>query len=260
MGNSVGTLGWVIRNWRIEVGERTHWVQLRHYTVTASYQIFVDGEEILNERKVTKLEPIPFEIEGTKGTVTPSLDSYSQITKGFKYECTYEGQKIPELVFDTQDPDPIRPHLKARLLPSAIIKKAGESKVVYYKLEVIDGDPLQKDSYVLKKRFSDFEQLDHLIRSSFSGHHLQSNLPPKPSKSMKIWTDHLEKRFVHQRRNELNKYLAKLFSLPKVCGNPDFAQFFAKPTDEDNFQVQDETEEAGSGAMQESKSNGGEPE
>jgi len=243
MGNSVGTLGWVIRNWRIEVGGEIHWVQLRHYTPTASYEILIDGKEVASERKVTKLGPISFNIGATYGKVTPSLDTISQITKGFKYDCEFEGQKIPELVFDTQDPEPLRPNLKARLLPSAMIKKSGEKKVVYYKIEVIDGDPLQKETYVLKKRFSDFEQLDFLVRSSFSGHHLQSNLPAKPAKSVKLWTDHLEKRFVHQRRNELNRYITKLFTLDKVRANPDFVAFFNKHSEEDDFQVTEESDE-----------------
>mmetsp|Transcript_15064 Transcript_15064/g.28674 ORF Transcript_15064/g.28674 Transcript_15064/m.28674 type:complete len:256 (-) Transcript_15064:254-1021(-) len=243
MGNSVGTMGWVIRNWKIEIGGADHWIQLRHYTPTGSFQLFVDGNETVSERKVTKLEPIHFTIGEAPGKVTPSLATYSQITKGFKYECTFQGQKINELVFDTQDPPPIRPNLKARLLPKAMIRKSGDSKVVYYKVEVIDGDPLHQETYVLKKRFSDFEQLDHLVRSSFSGHHLQSNLPPKPSKSVKLWTDHLDKRFVHARRNELNKYIGKLFTLKKVTGNPDFAAFFKRPDEEEEFVVQEEGDE-----------------
>jgi len=81
MGNSVGTLGWVIRNWRIDVGGETHWIQLRHYTPTASFELFLDGEEVASERKVTKMEPISFSIGGADGKVTPSLATYSQITK-----------------------------------------------------------------------------------------------------------------------------------------------------------------------------------
>ncbi|GAB5359366.1 hypothetical protein AAMO2058_000537900 [Amorphochlora amoebiformis] len=197
MGNSVGTLGWVIRNWRIDINGATHWVQLRHYTPTASFQVFVDEEEVAAERKLTKLESIPFTIQGKSGKVTPSLNTYSQLTKGFSYECTFDGEKIKELVFDKQEPPPLKPNLKATLLQSALIKRQGDKKVVYYKVEVTDGDPLNVDKYVLQKRFSDFERLDHLIRSNFSGHHLQSNLPPKPSKSVKLITDHLDKRFVN---------------------------------------------------------------
>lgn len=253
MGNSVGTLGWVIRNWRIDVGGETHWIQLRHYTPTASFELFLDGEEVASERKVTKMEPISFSIGGADGKVTPSLATYSQITKGFTYKCTFDGQKIPELVFDTQQPESLCEHIKARLLPCAMIRKSGESKIVYYKVEVTNGDPLQKETYVLKKRFSDFEKLDHLVRSSFSGHQLMSNLPPKPSKSVKLWTDHLEKSFVQQRRGELNRYLAKLFNVRKVCANPDFANFFRKPTEEDKFHVDEETDEPDSSKKEAAK-------
>mmetsp|Transcript_17992 Transcript_17992/g.26966 ORF Transcript_17992/g.26966 Transcript_17992/m.26966 type:complete len:255 (+) Transcript_17992:93-857(+) len=240
MGNSVGTLGWVIRNWKIDLDGKVHWVQLRHFTPSASFQVFVDGEETASERKLTKIEPIEFTIDGKGGKVIPSLGSYSQITKGFTYECTFGGEKVPELVFDSKDPKPIRPNLKAYLLQSAMIKRAGTKRVVFYKVEVTDTVDEKEEKYVLKKRFSDFEKLDHLIRCNFSGHHMASNLPAKPAKATKMFTDHLDKRFVQMRRNELAKYLSKLFGLPKVTANPDFAAFFRKPRKEDEFHVEDD--------------------
>jgi hypothetical protein len=116
------------------------------------------------------------------------------------------------------------PNMEWKLLSSAVIKKVADKKVVYYKLEVTNNG----EKYILKKRFSDFEMLDHLIKASFSGNHLQSSLPQKPGKSVALWTDHLDRRFVHLRRNELQAYLKKLGAMNKVLGNPDYAAFFAK--------------------------------
>lgn len=225
MGNSVRTMGWVIRNWPVDVNGDTHWVQLRHHTPSASFSVYVDGVEVAKERKLTKLGPIQYAIGSGTGEVIPSIQSYAQLTKGFTYECTYEGKVLKELM-DGVDAKPLKPRLKFKLLPSAVIKKMGEKKVVYYKIEVRDGEP--PEAYILKKRFSEFEMLDHLIRSSFSGSHLQSNLPDKPAKSVQLWTDHLDRRFVHLRKNELQKYLERLQQLKKVAGNPDFARFFDK--------------------------------
>mmetsp|Transcript_15447 Transcript_15447/g.33294 ORF Transcript_15447/g.33294 Transcript_15447/m.33294 type:complete len:172 (+) Transcript_15447:436-951(+) len=100
-------------------------------------------------------------------------------------------------------------------------KKPGET-VAMYKVtsQVRNGGPVTVD-----KRFSQFVELDRLVRSAFSGSHLLSSIPPLPSKLPKTFVKHLSPDFIETRRFGLDTYLRKLLALPRIPQNPDVLEF-----------------------------------
>ncbi|CAM9679683.1 unnamed protein product [Phaeothamnion confervicola] len=80
-------------------------------------------------------------------------------------------------------------------------------------------------SHSVSRRFSDFDELDCLIRSAFRGHHLESSLPALPCKQLKLLADHFDQQFIDARRHQLEAYLRRLVAVPHVAVNPDLLDF-----------------------------------
>jgi PX domain len=105
--------------------------------------------------------------------------------------------------------------------------KICEMNAVQYVSYIIELDFGNNQKYLLPKRFSDIAQLDYDIRSAYQHNHLLGNIPDCPPKYIKLWNDHFAPDFIERRRGDIENYLRKLVTVPKVAENPDFKRFYS---------------------------------
>jgi hypothetical protein len=85
------------------------------------------------------------------------------------------------------------------------------------------------EGYLTLKRFSEFDTLHKLVKSSFSAKLNTSKkitMPKKPSKSL---LKRFDEAFVEKRRRELELYLQELIRIPAIGSNPDVLRFLNVP-------------------------------
>jgi hypothetical protein len=109
---------------------------------------------------------------------------------------------------------------RVRVPEAQVTSAAGPQIVLFTVCSQYRGEEL-----IVQRRFSDFDELDCLVRSVFKGHHLYENLPSLPTKSVKLLTDHLNASFIEERRAKLEAYLRKLCAVPHVVQDPDVLEF-----------------------------------
>lgn len=167
----------------------------------------LDGGDMINfelNRKPCRLEVINF----------PGLS---------EYVLYYDDIRIKSIMEEREPADMERP--KVRIPRAHIIGPYTSSEssrgTVLYEINTV----LNDKETVVRRRFSDFDELDCLVRSVFQGHHLSSNLPPLPSKHMKLLMDHTTSDFVEQRRIDLEVFLRRLINVPHVTCDPDLLEF-----------------------------------
>lgn len=54
------------------------------------------------------------------------------------------------------------------------------------------------------------------VKQNFKGHHLRASLPPLPEKTPKFAADHLDPKFIQERRIKLQYFLRTLLDVPHV--------------------------------------------
>ena len=81
------------------------------------------------------------------------------------------------------------------------------------------------EEYYIERRFSEFDALNHLVRSQTSGH-LKPSLPKMPSKVYNPWTDQSSDPFIQQRKGKLQLYVGTLLGNKKIVHYQDVLYFF----------------------------------
>lgn len=76
-------------------------------------------------------------------------------------------------------------------------------------------------NYVVLRRYSDFVDLDNLIRRKCPC------LPLLPPKKFKWWTNHLDEDFVKNRQESLQQYLQRLIECNCTHDTEKFKNFFS---------------------------------
>ena len=111
--------------------------------------------------------------------------------------------------------------------------KESADAYILYEVTTILCDRPEGPGHVTHKRFSEFDQLDKLVRSSFSAKLNKSKefvMPTKPKKTLMKRFDEVS---VQKRRLELELYLQELIRIPVIGSNPDVLRFLNVPiTDE----------------------------
>jgi hypothetical protein len=75
----------------------------------------------------------------------------------------------------------------------------------------------------VRKRFSEIDELDSLIKNSFRNNHLYTNLPELPSKI--FFGDKKSAEFCEGRVRDLNLYFNSLLRIPHMNANKELRQF-----------------------------------
>jgi len=77
------------------------------------------------------------------------------------------------------------------------------------------------------KRFSDFVEIHEKVVAALrgDGDHLISGLPQLPAKRWKSWVSHVDANFITDRQAQLQVYLQKLMSVPRVGNLPALRRF-----------------------------------
>lgn len=109
----------------------------------------------------------------------------------------------------------------------------GQSAFTVYEVKVLNGS----QSWVLEKRFSDFEVLDQVLRSKF----WSMTVPKLPSKKLFF---NFDGDFIQKRKGELQKYMKEVLQVACFSQSDEMWQFL---TDERHIvgvpsELQDENE------------------
>ena len=83
-------------------------------------------------------------------------------------------------------------------------------------------------TYIVKRRFKEFSQLDTDMRSLYRDHQLYSNLPSLPPSYNTISVDHTDSTFLEKRQAALQSYLTQLLNTPHATSSPDLVFFLTK--------------------------------
>eukprot|EP00457_Paulinella_chromatophora_P013081 gb/GEZN01013351.1/.p1 GENE.gb/GEZN01013351.1/~~gb/GEZN01013351.1/.p1 ORF type:complete len:259 (-),score=42.80 gb/GEZN01013351.1/:137-913(-) len=98
---------------------------------------------------------------------------------------------------------------------------------VLYQVDVSNArKPQNFSKWTVLKRFTQFADMDALVRASFEGTPaVLEQLPPPPRKEVKILSDHMDDVFIQHRRVLLENYLQKMLIVEEVVRNKDFLAF-----------------------------------
>jgi len=98
---------------------------------------------------------------------------------------------------------------------------------VLYKIDLSNARKRSSFSqWSVLKRFVQFHDMHAAVSADFVHEpYFLSTLPQPPSKSAKVFVDHMDKHFVEQRRVLLEHYLQRMVRVPKVAKNQNFLRF-----------------------------------
>lgn len=120
-------------------------------------------------------------------------------------------------------------------LDSIFIRKAtvenkdSSDAFILYEVTTILRDRPEGPGHVTHKRFSEFDQLHKLVRSSFSAKLNRSKEFVMPTKPKKTLMKRFDEASVQKRRIELETYLQELIRIPAIGSNPDVLRFLNVP-------------------------------
>lgn len=113
---------------------------------------------------------------------------------------------------------------------SAVVEQRDSTDAyIMYEVTTILKDRPEGPGFVACKRFSEFDMLHKLVKSSFSVKLNRSKeiaLPPQPKKT---WMKKFDDASVESRRAELETYLQELIKIPAMGSNPDVLRFLNVP-------------------------------
>lgn len=95
--------------------------------------------------------------------------------------------------------------------------------VVWFRLRCVRESDAHET--VVHRRFRDFYAINEALRSSYKGSHLLTSFPDLPSRSFKLWDDHMSEAFIEKRRGQLHDWVTKIACIPRMRSNPDFLTF-----------------------------------
>ena len=120
-------------------------------------------------------------------------------------------------------------------LDSIFIRKAtvedkeSGSPYILYEVTTILRDRPEGPGHVTHKRFSEFDTLHKLVKSSFSAKLNKSKQFTMPSKPKKTLLKRFDEASCEKRRVELEAYLQALIRIPAIGSNPDVLRFLNVP-------------------------------
>ncbi|GBG26089.1 Hypothetical Protein FCC1311_023092 [Hondaea fermentalgiana] len=212
-------------------GKLYHWIMVRHFE-SGKVAVFVDGAfEGTGTASFSSCE-LKYRV-GNR--VASTRIGFNEGAAKFAYSfstclimpngATLQLKEINETLMSNHDPSVLDADVTAARL-SQVQSRSGPpgvlKPVVLYEVQaqVKGGEVI-----VLQKRFSEFVELDRLVRSAFATSHLLSSLPTLPPRQIKALADHTNQAFIVKRRMALSAYLRKLAKMPRIPCNPDVLEF-----------------------------------
>mmetsp|Transcript_13029 Transcript_13029/g.25305 ORF Transcript_13029/g.25305 Transcript_13029/m.25305 type:complete len:297 (-) Transcript_13029:109-999(-) len=207
-----------------------HWITVRHYE-SGKVAVFVDGAfEGTGTASFSSCE-LKYRVGNRVACTRIGFNEGSKFAYSFSTSlimpngATLPLKELNETVMSDHDPsvldaDVVEASLQqvqSRSGPPGLLKP-----VVVYTVEakVKGGEVIRT-----QKRFSEFVELDRLVRSAFANSHMLSSLPELPPKQIKALADHTNQAFIVKRRMALSAYLRKLAKMPRIPCNPDVLEF-----------------------------------
>jgi len=211
----------ITKSWEITADDHTKGiVQLRHHTITGARTLLIDGNETFSDYKLfDDGDIISFDFKDKKGVVRISLEGLAT----YSYKLIYNGKEYPDM--NSSKKEYKNQDVKISIPSYEIREISKEEKTVVYVIKISwDGQ-----EHNISKRYSEIAELDSQVRSAYADGHLLSSMPQLPPRQLKLLQDHLSPEFIEQRRHDLEVYLQRLVSLPKVTRNPDLLRFIGVP-------------------------------
>jgi hypothetical protein len=112
---------------------------------------------------------------------------------------------------------------------ATVENKESADAYILYEVTTILRDRPEGPGHVTHKRFSEFDQLHKLVRSSFSAKLNKSKEFVMPTKPKKTLMKRFDEASVQKRRLELELYLQELIRIPAIGSNPDVLRFLNVP-------------------------------
>ena len=203
----------------------SHFISVRHSA--DSLTVLFDGEELKNWRHDPNEQEKDYAFALPGGLGLSGMVTVTRLAAN-KYDYSLD---VPGEVMDLAE------HwLTATVeLDSIFIRKATvENKdsadaYILYEVTTILRDRPEGPGHVTHKRFSEFDQLHKLVRSSFSAKLNRSKEFVMPNKPKKTLMKRFDEASVQKRRVELEAYLQELIRIPAIGSNPDVLRFLAVP-------------------------------
>ena len=196
-------------------------VHLEHHNLTGALSLHIRApeSEVVVDGGINRVLPgksaiIPFSVASTVGRVM-----ISPKPTGFDYVLLWGGNAASEVQQRTiESLEPLMPAGVAVEVGPTVECKAGKS---FYQLHVTANG----ESKLLSKRFSEFADVYERVKDAYAGSHLRSNVPAPPKKVINPFVNQLDPDFVEMRRVELNDFIKKMVTLPRVLVNPALLHF-----------------------------------
>ena len=215
--------GVVNRTWIIPAQGRQVKAQLVHNTISGSRELFVASERVPGSdgstTAVSKPTQIFFDIDGGRGIVR-------LVPRGgrFEYSLFFNDTLIPEESVRgiSRADDDAEHRLTITVEGADIASGSGDSAVVWYRMH--NKRNSDGEETVVHRRFSNFVDLFDTVSASYKGTQLYDSLPQPPSRAG-WFTDHFSPDFIEQRRMELESFMEKLATFPRIQDNEEFLVF-----------------------------------
>ena len=235
------------RTWHVQVGGRSHAVQLFHNTLLGERALSIDGAEVAGTAGSSTLlggrKTLLFTLAGQPGEVTISWSATA-----VHYACRYAGADLAEenaLLGGARgdaggggagagagdDAEASLAQLKVAVDVADVAADEAGKPVVWFRVHTVR--ETDQREVCVHRRFRDFFANHEALRSAYKGSHLLASLPDLPPRtlagsllsSLFGATDHLDPAFINERRWKLQDYLFKMAAIPRMRGNPDFLTF-----------------------------------
>lgn len=211
------------RTWTFRTATKTHTIVLHHDRLTGLRSVEINQVEVpgsigLTTQFIRKPHEIPFSLDDSV-----SISGVLSIAKkgffGFKYTCKVGNEEIAEAT--QQVPNFQEDKFSCHISSTETTPDDAGNMVVWY-VVVTTRLPTGEQTLV-HRRFRDFSALLDQVKESLRGHHLSSNLPSLPPKTLKYLLTsekQTDAGFVAARMQSLDIFLKQLCSIPHV---PDMA-------------------------------------
>lgn len=212
------------RTWTFRTEAKTHTIVLHHDRLSGLRSVEINQVEVpgsigLTTQFIRKPHEIPFSLDDSV-----SITGFLSIAKsgffGFKYRCDVGGEEIAEAT--QQVPNFQEDKFSCHISSTETTPDDAGNMVVWYVVvttRLPSGEQTQVQTQV-HRRFRDFSNLLEQVKESLRGHHLYSNLPSLPSKTLKYLLTsekQTDAGFVAARMQSLDLFLKHLCSVPHVA-------------------------------------------
>jgi hypothetical protein len=214
--------------WRVKSRSgHLHFVQAREHGA-AYLEVLVDGSKLqewelqpgmrVHHSVAIDLEgPLAQKIEGaSNGAAVLDFDMDGSST------LTIAGRPVADWLSQENDASQrLDRHVITDVaIPEYRIDNREGNKFVLYDVIITCADGHKS---MLSKRYSTFEELVKILKSALDGAN-SSLLPKMPPKT---WSVKFKREFLEERRSQLEEWLNKLVSVPRMSWNADFLHFFS---------------------------------